>query len=510
MKQRITALVLLVCMAVAVFAGCAETEPYSYDMSSIVSLEANGTKFYSAIELKTGDIDEELKAAIQEILDTKAVKHEQNKDNPDANAVVEDGDTVNIDYKGSALGKELTGYSFDPASPKEFPTDLKDKLNGLTIGAGGKDAPVVAEYTTTIPSGLLNSDNTASDFAGKEIKVTVYKIQSVTRKVEATATTAATTTELTSGEYTFQTGDVIKLDLAYTFTTPVAFQGGTTYTGGDSKDQATGYDLKIGSKSFVDDFETELIGAKLGDTRTVNVTFPADYSQVYLQNMIVDFETAVNYLSRSPKELTDEMVKEYTENARAENGNAGKVYTTAEEYKTEMRKSIVESMAFEVVLGKAVVLSYENVPELKETYDAYFETIRDSYNYFRQSGYFTGTYDEYLVSYWPSYYLFGQSTTFSTPEALASYVMSLSKADVKKQLVLHAIAQVENLSVSEEEYTSGVTRLYADYKSEELDTEKKFVKEYGEENLRRTLLLEKVYDMLRENVTEVAGSSEDE
>lgn len=507
MKKQLIALALLLCMSFGMLTGCSESQPYDYDLSTIVSLEKDGKIIYEKIELSKKEIDEELQKAIDTILDANAVKHEQNKDDATQNAVAEDQDTVNIDYKGVAIGKTLTEFSFNPAKPNELPTDLKDKLLGHEIGSGSKDAPVIAAYEVTLPEGLVNSDNTTSDFAGKTITLTVYKIHSVTRTIPATETEKEKTEEVTTGAV--EANDIVKLDLSYTFKEPVAFKGGTTYTGGDTKDQATGYDLKLGSGSFVDDFEDQLVGKKLGETVAVNVTFPASYSSnPFLENMDVEFTTVLNYLSRSPKELTDKMVEDYTTEQREQNGS-GRIYTSAETYKTEMRETIVESKAFEKILGNATVLDWESVPELRETYDAYWDTIEDSYQYFYQMGYFTGTYNAYLVSSWPAYYLFGFSTQFSSPDALASYINSVAKEDVKRQLVLHAIAQTEEIELTEEMYNEGVTRMFAEYKTDEIDTEKKFVKNRGEDNIRRVLKLEKVYELLRLNVVETEESADE-
>ena len=62
-------------------------------------------------------------------------------------------------------------------------------------------------------------------------------------------------------------GDTVVIDFIGTVD-GVAFDGGT----------ATDYELVIGSGTFVDDFEAQLIGMKVGETRNVEVTFPDEYS----------------------------------------------------------------------------------------------------------------------------------------------------------------------------------------------------------------------------------------
>ncbi len=81
----------------------------------------------------------------------------------------------------------------------------------------------------------------------------------------------------------------------------VAFDGGT----------AQGYDLTIGSGQFIPGFESGLVGAKVGETRDLNLTFPENYGNSELAGADVVFTVTVNSITESvtPK-LTDELVKE--------------------------------------------------------------------------------------------------------------------------------------------------------------------------------------------------------
>lgn len=80
----------------------------------------------------------------------------------------------------------------------------------------------------------------------------------------------------------------------------------------DEDDKAHGYDLVIGSGSFIkeyvdssdeknntDGFEEQLIGAKAGDTVTVKITFPADYQTTELQKVVAEFTVTINSISRA-------------------------------------------------------------------------------------------------------------------------------------------------------------------------------------------------------------------
>ncbi len=83
-------------------------------------------------------------------------------------------------------------------------------------------------------------------------------------------------------------GDIVNIDFVGTYK-GVAFEGGT----------AKGYDLRIGSHSFVDDFEEQLIGMKVGDKKTITVTFPSPYlNDPTLAGEDVQFEVTINEINR--------------------------------------------------------------------------------------------------------------------------------------------------------------------------------------------------------------------
>lgn len=105
----------------------------------------------------------------------------------------------------------------------------------------------------------------------------------------------------------------------------VAFGGGT----------AQGYDLTIGSKKFIDGFESGLIGVEVGKTVDLNLTFPETYDNTELAGQDVVFTVKVNYINGEKKlpKLTDEWV--------ANNSSGGS--KTVEEYRNEIKEQIEKS-----------------------------------------------------------------------------------------------------------------------------------------------------------------------
>ena len=100
---------------------------------------------------------------------------------------------------------------------------------------------------------------------------------------------------------------------------------GTAFDGGTD----TGYDLVIGSDTFIDGFEDQLIGMKASETKDINVTFPEDYGSADLAGKDAVFTVTVNTISRKP-ELTGAWVMKETD----------KKYQSVDEYRKAIRSQM--------------------------------------------------------------------------------------------------------------------------------------------------------------------------
>ena len=118
-------------------------------------------------------------------------------------------------------------------------------------------------------------------------------------------------------------GDVVNIDYVGTV-------DGVEFEGGNS--EGAGYDLTIGSGSFIDDFEEQLIGHKPGEEVTVEVTFPEDYNEE-MGGKDASFAVTINGIMVTP-ELTDEFV--------AENLAETEEVSTAAEYRAKIENNFYE------------------------------------------------------------------------------------------------------------------------------------------------------------------------
>ncbi len=159
---------------------------------------------------------------------------------------------------------------------------------------------------------------------------------------------------------------------------------GVAFTGGTAQDQT----LEIGSGQFIDGFEEQLIGVKIGSTVDINVTFPADYGDstdletgsktMKLSGAKAVFTVTVNFVERPYEEVNDEFASV-----------AG--FKTAEEYMADLQKRTDEQF----VVNYVVENSTFELPSDKEgnTY-AYYKNY-----YTEMATYYNMTFEDLLASY---------------------------------------------------------------------------------------------------------------
>lgn len=223
-------------------------------------------------------------------------------------------------------------------------------------------------------------------------------------------------------------GDKVNIDY-------VGSVDGVEFSGGNTNGE--GADLVIGSKSYIDDFEEQLIGHKIGDKVTVNVNFPDEYSNnPDLAGKEAVFEVEINGIYESP-EFTDAFVKEnLSENA-----------STVAEYREYLKKTKYE----------------ENLNTWLEKYLTE-NTTATSYpsEYFNHLKSIQKYEDQMSLDYMNSFYASMGSDQKATFEQYVG--MSESKYDdsleesikdrAKDALLYQAIYEKEGLKVSKDDYAT--------------------------------------------------------
>lgn len=273
-------------------------------------------------------------------------------------------------------------------------------------------------------------------------------------------------------------GDVVTIDY-------VGYMDGEAFENGAD----TGYDLEIGSGSFISGFESGLIGAKKGTEVDVEATFPDPYkNNPAFAGKTATFHVTIHKISRKVlPELTDELVAAHTE------------YATVQEYRDYLESSIrsqKESYAesyMKATVMSAVLESAEFTGIEQSDIDASYES---AYTYYKN-----------LAATFESYYGYSFSTFIylyfncASEEEYEAMLRVTAENDVKKALVLYYVIEQEGLTVTEEEFNEEVREYAVSYNM----TEAEFLEQVSEEKIRELLLLEKAENLIYENAVAVGA-----
>ncbi len=221
-----------------------------------------------------------------------------------------------------------------------------------------------------------------------------------------------------------RSGDILNIDYEGK-TDGVAFEGGT----------GTGYNLTIGSGTFIPGFEDALIGQTVGETVDIDVTFPEDYSvNANLAGKPAVFTVKINYVSKALDHVTDEYINKNTE------------YSTVQEYEGEYLTSYLTEKAktekmeseYEEVLKQLLDnTKFYNID--KETGD-YYNTMMTYYTSLAKN-----TYGTTLENY--ANYVVGESLS-----AFRSEMRSVAEITIKQHYALEEVAKQEKLKVTDKVY----------------------------------------------------------
>lgn len=236
----------------------------------------------------------------------------------------------------------------------------------------------------------------------------------------------------------------------------VAFDGGT----------AKGYDLKIGSGSFIEGFESGLIGKKIGDTVDLNLTFPEDYQSTDLAGKAVVFTVKINYVKTDEERKPEDYYKELD-------------FDTLDAYEADVTERAVKNYLLDTIKTNSEIKDY---PE-KDT-----ETIYTTYkkmvdkNIQSQYGIDLATYLSY--------------NNQTEDDFKASITDEQIKPVMDEQMVLYAVLDKEKLGVTDEEIQAQLDETVKGYSGVSENEIKEF---YGDFYFEYLAVNEKALDYLYKN-----------
>ncbi|MBO5357719.1 MAG: FKBP-type peptidyl-prolyl cis-trans isomerase [Clostridia bacterium] len=254
-------------------------------------------------------------------------------------------------------------------------------------------------------------------------------------------------------------GDVANIDFEGKLN-GVAFEGGTS----------KGYDLELGSGSFIDGFEDKLIGVKIGATVDLDLKFPENYGNEELNGKAVVFTVKVNYVTTKTALKPEVYYKDIG-------------YETVDEYYAKVKERTLNKILLTKVLTDSKV----------EKYPA------DEKKLITEQG--IKTFEANLMQY------YGDSVTLKdylsangqTEDEFNEYVVTnYAEPIMEEEMVIYAIFDDAGFKMDEKELAESTKKEVASYKSDKV-TEKTLKEQYGEDYFEYLYIQEKVVKYLNDN-----------
>lgn len=257
-----------------------------------------------------------------------------------------------------------------------------------------------------------------------------------------------------------ENGDIVDIDYVG-MKDGVAFDGGT----------AQGYKLELGSHSFIDGFEEGLVGANVGDEKSLNLTFPEQYHSEELAGQDVVFDVTVNGIEeKRDAVLDDNFVQRMSD------------FSTVEEFKADTQADIVkekEIQADQQLESELFLMAVEN-SEFKVNPEA----VENQYN--NQLNYYNSMVNMYGMELAEYVSMFGM-----TEEQFREDLKNAAETSVKQQLLVQAIAENEGFQVEDADREIVAEQYGMDVKT--------LQETYGEEAVDTTAMMYKIINFLKEN-----------
>lgn len=273
-----------------------------------------------------------------------------------------------------------------------------------------------------------------------------------------------------------ENGDTVNIDFSGSV-------DGEEFEGG----QAEGYDLEIGSGSFIPGFEEQLEGMKVDEEKDVVVTFPEEYHAEELAGKEATFKTKVNEIKfKEVPELTDEIANELDAEAN-----------TVDEYKENLRKRLAEQKATdaenvekEEAITKATDNTTIDIPEAMVNTEL-DRMVSEFAQRIQQQGLDLQTYFQFS----------GQDET-----QLREQMKDDAEQRVKTNLTLTAIAEAEKIEATDEDIDKELEKMSKQFNISVEDIKNTLG---NTDIIKNDVRIQKVIDLLRDNAKFVEGTKED-
>ncbi|RHQ06470.1 trigger factor [Clostridium sp. AM51-4] len=329
----------------------------------------------------------------------------------------------------------------------------------VTIEKIGKDEPFV--YSALV---AVKPEVTLGQYKGVEVEKADASVSAEDVEAELKKVQEQNARLLTVEDRGVEDGDQTVIDFE-------GFVDGKGFEGGKAED----YPLTIGSHSFIDTFEEQLIGKKIGEECEVNVTFPTVYHAADLAGKPATFKVTVKEIKvKELPELNDEFASEVSE------------FDTLDEYKKDVEKKLAEKKEIEAnsknedaVVAKVVENATMEIPD--KMIDAQAENmVQDMARRMQSQGLSLDMYLKY---------------TGMTVEQMKEQARPDAEKRIRTRLVLEAVAKAENIQISDEKVDEEVAKMAEAYKME-VEKLKSYMSESDVKQMKEDLAVQQAVDLL--------------
>ena len=350
----------------------------------------------------------------------------------------------------------------DAAKESELEIVAQPEIDVTQIESG---KPFIFTATVALKPEVTLGEYKGIEVEKKEVEVTDEEVEAEINKVRE-----SNARMLDIDDRATQDGDTVLIDFD-------GYVDGKQFEGGKADD----YSLVLGSHSFIDNFEEQLVGKNIGDDVEVNVTFPENYQAEELQGKPAVFKVKIKELKvKELPELDDDFAQDVSN------------FDTIAEYKEDLKKKLTENKEEalkrereEAVIGKIIENAQMDIPE--QMVDA-------------QTRQMTQEFAQRLSSQGLSIDQYMQFTGL-TPQKMIEELKPQALKRIQSRLVLEAVVAAENIETTEEELDKEIENMASMYQME-VDKLKEVIGEEEKKQIGLDLAVQKAVEMVTEAAVE--------
>lgn len=316
-------------------------------------------------------------------------------------------------------------------------------------------------FTATV---AVKPEVTLGDYKGIEVEKKTAEVTDEELQAEIDKVRESNSRMITVEDRAVQDGDITTIDFE-------GFVDGEPFEGGKGEN----YPLTIGSHSFIDNFEEQLIGKNIGEETEVNVTFPEQYQAEELQGKPAVFKVTIKEIKvKELPELDDDFAQDVSE------------FDTVDEYKEDLKKKLLENKEAalkrekeEDVVGKIIENATMEIPDpmvdtqVRQMVQEFSQRIQSQGLSLQQYMQFTGM----------------------TLESLTNELQPQALKRIQSRLVLEAVVAAENIETSDEDLEKELEKMAEMYQME-ADKLKELVGEEEKKQIALDLAVQKAVELV--------------